>query len=75
MDEVLDVVDLVADSGLEGALTWLHRLVGVVLVLAGLGLWLFTESGLLLVPALLIATGVVLVVVPGFLLAFAELAG
>jgi hypothetical protein len=74
MDEALEVVDLLADSGLEGVVTWLLRLVGLVVLLAGVGLWLFTEMGLLVVPALLIVVGLVLLVAPSVLLALAELA-
>ena len=74
MDEVLEVVDVVADSGFEGIVTWLLRLVGIVAILAGLGLWLFTEMGLLILPALLIFGGLVLVVAPSILLLAAEFA-
>ncbi|WP_226012795.1 hypothetical protein [Halomicrobium salinisoli] len=74
MDEALEVVDVVADAGLEGAVVWLFRLLGLLLVVAGLGVWLLTESGVLLLPALLVAVGVVLLVVPQVLLAVAELA-
>ena len=74
MDDALEVVDLVADSGLEGLVTWLLRLVGLLALLGGVGLWLFTEMGLLVVPALLIAVGLVLLVAPSVLLALAELA-
>ena len=74
MDEALEVVDVLADSGFEGAITWLLRLVGLVAVLAGLGLWLLTDAGLLFLPALLIVLGLVLLVVPSILLALAELA-
>jgi len=49
MDDVLDFVDIVADSELEGAFVWLLRLVGLLAVLAGLGLWLLTDMGLLVV--------------------------
>ncbi|WP_336337072.1 hypothetical protein [Haloarcula brevis] len=73
MDELLDVVDLVADSGFEGIVTWLVRLVGLVALLAGLVLWLFTEMGLLVVPAVLIFVGLVLLVAPSILLLAAEL--
>jgi hypothetical protein len=74
MDEVLDVVDVVADSGFEGIVTWILRLVGLVAVLAGLGLWLFTEMGLLVLPALLVLAGLVLLVAPSILLLVAEFA-
>lgn len=74
MDEVLEVVDIVADSGFEGIVTWLFRLAGLVLLLAGLGMWLFTEMGLLVVPALLMLAGLVLLVAPSVLLLVAEFA-
>lgn len=75
MDEALDVVDVLADSGLEGAITWLLRVVGLVALLAGLGLWLLTDAGLLVLPAVLIVAGLVLLLVPSILLALTELAG
>lgn len=74
MDDFLEIVDVVADSGLEGVVTWLLRLLGLVAVLAGVGLWLLTEMGLLFLPAVLIAVGLVLLVAPTVLLALAELA-
>ena len=74
MDEVLEVVDVVADSGFEGIVAWLLRLVGLVLLLAGLGMWLFTEMGLLVLPALLVLVGLVLLVAPSVLLLAAEFA-
>jgi hypothetical protein len=74
MDEALEVVDLLADSGFEGAIVWLLRLVGVVSVLAGLGLWLLTDVTVLLWGGLIVV-GLVLVVVPGLLVAAAELFG
>ncbi|WP_152041385.1 hypothetical protein [Salinigranum salinum] len=73
MDEALEAAELVADSELEGVVVWLLRVAGLVCVLAGLGLWLFTEAGLLVLPALLVVVGVVLVVAPSVLLALAEL--
>jgi hypothetical protein len=75
MDDALEVVELVADSELEGAFVWLLRLLGLLAVLAGLGLWLFTESGLLVLPALLVVVGLVLLVAPNVLLMLAELSG
>ncbi|WP_321111738.1 hypothetical protein [Halorussus salinisoli] len=53
-------------------MTWLFRLVGSVAVLAGVGLWLFTETGLV-VPAVLILVGLALLVAPSVLLALPEL--
>jgi len=75
MDEVLELVDLVADSALEGVFVWLLRLVGMLAVLSGLGLWLLTDMGLLVLPLVLIVGGLALLVVPSFLLAVAELVG
>jgi hypothetical protein len=74
MDEALEVVDVLADSGLEGAMTWLLRIAGLLVLLVGLGLWLFTDMGLLVLPALAIVAGLVLLVAPSVLLALAELA-
>ncbi|MCD2205170.1 hypothetical protein [Halobacterium sp. KA-6] len=75
MDEVLEVVELAADSGFEGVFVWLFRLLGLVLVLAGLGLWLLGDAGLLWLPAILLVVGVVLAVVPDLLLSLVELTG
>ncbi|MCD2199725.1 hypothetical protein LPA44_07425 [Halobacterium sp. KA-4] len=75
MDEVLEVVELAADSGFEGVFVWLFRLLGLVLVLAGLGLWLLGDAGLLWLPAILLVMGVVLAVVPDLLLSLVELTG
>jgi len=49
MDGALEVIDVLADSGLEGAVTWLLRLAGLLSVLAGLGLVL------LVVPSVMLA--------------------
>ncbi|QLD86610.1 hypothetical protein HWV23_13025 [Natronomonas halophila] len=74
MDELLEVVDIVADSGMEEAIAWVLRLVGLVALLAGLGLWLLTEMGLLWLPGLLMLVGIVLLVAPSVLLFLAEFA-
>jgi hypothetical protein len=73
MDEALEVVEVVADAELEGAFVWLLRILGIVAVLAGLGLWLLTDTGLLVLPALLIVVGLVLLIAPQLLLVLAEL--
>lgn len=73
MDELLDVLDLVADLGLDGVVVWLFRLVGFVMILAGIALWLFADVGLL-VPAALVVVGLVLLTVPGLLFEALELA-
>jgi len=74
MDEILEVADVVAGSGFEGIVAWILRLLGLVAILAGIGLWLFTEMTLLWVPAILIVVGLVLLVAPSILLAAAEFA-
>ena len=74
MDEVLEVVDVVADLGFEGIVTWVLRLVGLVAILAGLGLWLLTDMGLLVIPVALMLGGLVLLVAPSLLLLVAEFA-
>jgi hypothetical protein len=73
MDEALEVVEVVADSELEGAFVWVLRILGILAVLAGLGLWLLTDMGLLVLPVLLIVVGIVLLVAPQVLLFVAEL--
>ncbi|MFB6113576.1 MAG: hypothetical protein ABEJ58_05675 [Halodesulfurarchaeum sp.] len=75
MDEVLEIVDVFADSGFESVLSWALRLLGILVVVAGLGLWLFTDMGIFILPALLIVVGLVLLAVPGLLLGLLELAG
>ncbi|ELY88465.1 hypothetical protein [Natrinema altunense] len=74
MDEVLELADVVADSELEGLFVWLLRLVGLLAILGGLALWLLTDISLV-VPLALLVGGVALLVVPGVLLAVAELFG
>jgi hypothetical protein len=70
MDEILDVVELVADVGeLAG---WLFRVLGIVAILAGVGVWLFTDITVL-VPAVLILVGLGLLIIPEILLSFVEL--
>jgi hypothetical protein len=73
MDEVLDVAELVVDLGFGNAVAWLFRVLGLLAILAGLGLWLFTDMGLLVVPAVLMAAGLVAVAAPSVLLFLVEL--
>lgn len=75
MDDILEFADVVADSELEGALVWLLRLIGLLALLGGLGLWLLTDMGLLVLPLVLIVGGLILLIVPGLLLTLAELGG
>ncbi|MBZ6493739.1 hypothetical protein [Natrinema longum] len=75
MDDALEVVDIIAESELEGLFVWILRLVGLVAVLSGLGLWLLTDMGLLVLPLVLMVGGLVLLVVPSILLSVAELFG
>ena len=74
MDELLDVMDVAADAGLEGALTWLFRLVGLLAILAGIALFVFTDVTVL-VPAALVVVGLLLLIIPGILVQVAEVAG
>jgi Na+-translocating ferredoxin:NAD+ oxidoreductase RnfD subunit len=73
MDETLEVVDLAADLGLEGAVTWLLRVVGLLLILGGIGVFLLTEITWL-VPVGMVVVGLVLLVAPTVLLFLAEFA-
>lgn len=75
MDEILDIVDLVADFGAEGIMMWILRIIGLLAFLVGIGLWVFTDMGVLVLPAILIFAGLVLVVVPQVALTLIELSG
>ncbi|MFB6198684.1 MAG: hypothetical protein ABEI52_10520, partial [Halobacteriaceae archaeon] len=75
MDEILDAIDILADFGLEGVFTWALRILGIIAVLVGVGLWAFANMDLLVLPAALIVAGVVLLIIPGVLLEVAEMAG
>jgi len=72
MDEVLEVVDVAADFGFGGVIVALLTVLGIVAAIAGFGLWLLTDTGLLVLPALLIVGGGVLTVA-GVVLVVAEL--
>jgi hypothetical protein len=74
MEDVLEVVDVAADLGLEGVFAWILRVVGLLALLGGLGLWLVADMGLLVLPAALMVVGLVLLVAPSILLALTELA-
>mgnify|MGYP006914305276 CR=1 FL=1 len=74
MDELIEVADVLVDGGLDGVVTTLVRLVGLVALLAGAGVWLLTDAGLFVVPAALLLAGVVLLAVPGVLVGLLELA-
>ena len=73
MDEALEAAEVVADSELEGVIVWLLRIIGVLMILAGLGLWLSGSMPLLWIPAGLIVVGLGLIVAPQVLLLLAEL--
>ncbi|UPM44775.1 hypothetical protein [Halocatena salina] len=75
MDDILDVMDTVEDSELEGVFVWLLRLIGLLAILGGFGLWLGTDMGLLVLPLVLIVGGLILLLIPGLLLTLAELGG
>jgi hypothetical protein len=65
MDEALEAAEAVEGTELEGILVTLLRVIGAIMVLAGLGLWLFTSMSVLWTPALLIIVGVVFITIPG----------
>ena len=73
MDEALEVLDLATDLGLGDAFAWILRVFGLLFVLAGVGVWLFTDLTVL-VPLGLVVLGLVLLVAPSVLLFFVELA-
>lgn len=73
MDEVLEIVDLAADLGLEDAFAWILRVVGLLALLAGVGVWLFTDVTVL-VPLVLVVVGFVFLVAPSVLLLLVEFA-
>ncbi|WP_459193127.1 hypothetical protein [Halosimplex sp. J119] len=73
MDEVLEVAELAADFGLGGVVRVLLGLVGLALLLGGAGLWLLTDAGLLVLPAALMAVGLLLLVAPAVLFLAADL--
>lgn len=74
MDEALEAVEVAQEFGLEGVFAWLLRVIGLLALLVGAYLWLGTEMGLLVLPAVLLVVGVALLVAPSILLALAELA-
>lgn len=73
MEEALELLDLFADIGLEGAVTWIVRLLGLLLIVAGIVAYVVFEAGLLIAGGLAVV-GLVLLVAPSLLIAAAELA-
>jgi hypothetical protein len=73
MDEVLEVAEVAADFGLEAVFRLILGLVGFLLLLGGLGLWLLTDMGLLVLPAVLMVGGVLLMVAPVVLFVIGDL--
>jgi hypothetical protein len=43
VDDVLEIVDVLADAGLGAEFAWLLRIPGLLAILAGLGLYLLTD--------------------------------
>jgi hypothetical protein len=72
MDEILEVAEVAADFGLEGVMAWIVRLIGLLALLAGAGMWLVAEMSLLVLPAALMAVGLVLLVAPSIVFLFLE---
>jgi hypothetical protein len=75
MDEILEAIDLIADLGAEGTIIWILRILGVLAMVVGIGLWVLTDMGFLLVPAILTGGGFALVVLPEVILTIIEVAG
>jgi hypothetical protein len=73
MDEILEVAEVAADFGLEGVMAWIVRLIGLLALLAGAGMWLVADMSLLVLPAALMVVGLVLLFAPSVALLFAEL--
>jgi hypothetical protein len=67
MDEALEAAEVVADSELEGAVVWLLRILGILLILGGIGVFLFVDVSLL-IPIVMIVVGLLLVTIPGIAL-------
>jgi len=72
MDEILEVAEVAADFGLEGVVAWIVRLIGLLALLAGAGMWLVADMSLLVLPAALMVVGLVLLVAPSIFLLFLE---
>ncbi len=72
MDEILDVAEVAADFGLEGVIVLMVRLVGLLALLAGAGMWLVADMSLLVLPAALLVVGLVLLVAPSIFLLFVQ---
>ncbi|AQL43584.1 hypothetical protein BV210_13150 [Halorientalis sp. IM1011] len=72
MDEIIEVAEVAADFGLEGAMAWIVRIIGLLVLLAGAGMWLVADMSLLVLPAALMVVGLVLLVAPSIFLLFLE---
>jgi hypothetical protein len=72
MDEILDVAEVAVDAGFEGLIAWIVRIVGLLALLAGAGMWLVADMSLLVLPAALMLVGVLLLVAPSIFLLFLE---
>ncbi|MDY6779627.1 MAG: hypothetical protein SV760_03580 [Halobacteria archaeon] len=75
MDEIIEAAELIVDLGLEGVVAWVLRVVGLIALLGGAGLWLLTDMGFLVVPGAMMGIGVILLVAPSVVLLLAELGG
>ncbi|SDF08475.1 hypothetical protein [Halorientalis regularis] len=72
MDEILEVAEVAADFGLEGVMAWIVRLIGLLALLAGAGMWLVADMSLFVLPAALMVVGLVLLIAPSIFLLFLE---
>ncbi|WP_424018000.1 hypothetical protein ACOZ4N_19350 [Halorientalis pallida] len=53
-------------------MAWIVRLIGLLALLAGAGMWLVADMSLLVLPAALMVVGLVLLVAPSIFLLFLE---
>ena len=72
MDEIIEVAEVAADFGLEGVMAWIVRIIGLLVLVAGAGMWLVADMSLLVLPAALMVVGLVVLVAPSIFLLFLE---
>lgn len=72
MDEALEVIEVLGDFGLGSTV---FRLLGLLCLLVSAITFLVLDMGFIPIPLALALVGLLLLVVPGFLMQFAELFG
>jgi hypothetical protein len=66
-------VNVIQDLGLDGVFTWVFRLAGLIAILVGIGLWLFTAAKISSTPTLLVVDGLFLMALPEVVLGLIDL--